>query len=180
MFSTEKSVLLVIDVQGKLADLVIDSTHLIQHIQVLTETANYLDIPIIYTEQVPEKIGATVDSIAKNLKDIEPITKRTFSCCGEQRFLQELASHKRDEIIITGIETHVCVYQTVYDLLHQNYNVKVVKDAVSSRKEKDYQTALQQMELMGAKLTTTEMMICELIKGADHARFKDIMKFLKQ
>ncbi len=180
MFSADNSLLLVIDVQGKLADLVRDSTHLIQHIQVLTQTANYLEIPIIYTEQVPEKIGPTVPSIAQNLENVEPITKRMFSCCGEQRFLQELNEYDRNEIIVTGIEAHVCVYQTVYDLLNQSFNVKVVRDAVSSRKDHDYQTALQQMEILGAKLTTTEMMICELIKGADHARFKDVMKFLKQ
>ena len=179
MFSPEKSLLLIIDVQGKLVDLVVDSEHLTKHIEALIKTAQMLHIPIIYTEQVPEKIGATVPHLQALLKD-DPIPKRTFSCCGEQRFVRALQELKRDQIIVAGIETHVCVYQTVYDLLHQHYQVKLVEDAVAARAQRDHDLAINHAESLGAQLTSTEMIICELIKGADHERFRDIIQFLKQ
>ncbi|MFT5387967.1 MAG: nicotinamidase-related amidase [Candidatus Omnitrophota bacterium] len=179
MFDPDNCILLIIDIQGKLSELVLNSSAVIKNTAVLAQTANYLNIPIIYTEQVPEKIGATVNDVKKHLQEIDPITKRTFSCCGEQKFIKSLSELNRNNIIVVGMEAHVCVYQTVYDLISKNYIVKVVKDAVSSRNEDDYNIAMHHMDQCKAQMTTTEMILCELIKSADHERFKDIMAFLK-
>ena len=179
MFVADNTLLLIIDIQGKLADLVNNSDRVIKNAQILVKTANILQIPILYTEQVPEKIGLTIAPL-KNLLPEDPIVKRTFSCCGEQHFVQRLESYQRDQIIVSGIETHICVYQTVYDLIQKSYDVKVIQDAVSSRKREDHQLALRQMEFIGSQLTTTEMIIYEIIKGSDNDHFKEIVSFLKE
>ncbi len=179
MFSPEQSVLVVIDVQGKLAHLTYDKDKLFSNIQALIKVAKYLKIPILLTEQMPEKIGATVTEVASLLKNVKPIKKTSFSCCGQGEFITALRQEKRKEIIVCGIETHVCVYQTVFDLREQQYDVQVVVDAVSSRTAENKQIALDRMKTLGADLTCTEMLATELLRTAKHEKFKEILSLIK-
>ncbi len=178
-FSPEKAVLVVIDVQGKLAYLMHDREMLFKHIQALILAADYLNVPVIFTEQVPDKIGFTVPEIANHFKTRKPIIKETFSCFGAKEFQKVLSSLKRKEIILCGIETHVCLFQTAYDLLEAKYNVQVVADAVSSRTKENKEIALKRLELLGADLTSAEMLATELLNTSKHPKFKEVLKLIR-
>lgn len=178
-FSPDQSVLVIIDVQGNLALAVEEHTSMIRHIQSLIQIAQYLGVPIIYSEQVPDKIGETIKDVARFLDNAKPVIKKTFSCCGAEEFNQKLAALKRPQVIICGIEAHVCVYQTVMDLIKNDYFVQVVVDAVSSRNGLNKKIAFKRIEQSGAFLTTTEMIATELLKTSAHPQFKDILRLIK-
>ena len=179
MFSPENTILLVIDIQGKLARLMHKRDQLFRNVATLVQSASLLEMPMIITEQVPEKIGATIPEITKFIKHYQPITKSCFSCCGENQFLKELEGLNRKQIIVTGIESHVCVYQTVCDLLSRHFDVQIVGDAVSSRTEANKQSGLDRISALGGGITCTEMIICELLKGCEHDKFKEIINLIK-
>ena len=128
---------------------------------------------------MPEKIGKTAPEIAGLLKNHTPTTKACFSCCGEDSFTQKLNALNRKQVIVTGIEAHVCVYQTVCDLLGMGYDVQVVGDAVSSRTEENKHFAIDRIKSLGGGITSTEMILCELIKTSQHPRFKAVMGLIK-
>jgi len=179
MFSADNSVLLVIDVQEKLAKHMSEKDSLYKNIQSLIHAAQYLEIPILTTEQVPDKIGKTIPEIVGLLKDSPVIEKSSFSCCGQELFVQELEALNKRQIIISGIEAHICVYQTVSDLISLGYEVQVVEDAISSRTIQNKKLAIKRINSMGAKLTSTEMILCELLKTAEHEKFRDVLKLIK-
>ena len=179
MFRIQNAVLLIIDVQGKLASLMHEKGQLFTRLKGLIRAAQILEIPIIYTEQVPEKIGKTVPEVAELFKNQPPITKTSFSCWGSDPFQKKLLGLKRKQIFVAGIETHVCVYQTVADLLEAKFEVQVVADAVSARSCSNHQIAIERMKTLGAGITCLEMITCELLRTADHAQFKDILALIK-
>jgi len=179
MFSPEKAILLVIDIQGKLARLMHRRDQLFRNVSMLIQTASILEMPVVVTEQVPEKIGKTIPEIAKLLKDYQPIIKQCFSCCREDRFVKELETLNRKQIVVSGIEAHVCIYQTVCDLLSENFEIQVVGDAVSSRTETNKYFGLDRIKQLGGGVTSTEMIICELLKTCEHPRFKEIVNLIK-
>ena len=179
MFVPGKSVLLVIDVQGKLAYLMHEKENLFKHIQGLIKMAGYLKIPILVTEQVPEKIGPTIPEVTQLLPRFQPIKKVAFSCCLENTFLAKLKLLQRKQIIVCGIEAHVCVVQTVFDLVKKKYAVQVVADAVSSRHLKNKTIALDRIQSMGAEVTTTEMIATELLRTSTHPQFKEILNLIR-
>lgn len=180
MFSVEQSVLLVIDVQGKLAHLMHQKEDLFRNIGRMIQAAQILEIPMVVTEQAPDKIGTTIPEIAVLLKNHQVIAKGSFSCYGQPDFLKKLKQLNRRQVIVSGIETHVCVYQTVCDLLDQGMEVQVVADAVSSRTKGNKTVALQRLRSLGAGVTTTEMILCELLKTCEHPGFRDVMGLIKQ
>jgi nicotinamidase-related amidase len=179
MFLPSNAILLVIDIQGKLARLMHKKDELFRNASKLIQTATFLDIPVIVTEQAPDKIGKTIPEITKFLDKIQPITKSSFSCCGENRFLRELEALKRKQIIVIGIEAHVCVYQTASELLNKDFQVQVVADAVSSRTESNKYFGLDRIKSIGVGMTSTEMIICELLRTCEHPRFKEIVNLIK-
>lgn len=179
MFSIANSALLVIDVQGNLAQRMFKAEHLLERISLCIKAAKIMELPIIYTEQIPAKLGKTTPAIAELLRDIDPIEKATFSCWESPGFVQKLQSLKRQQIFIVGIEAHVCVFQTVSDLLKANFKVQVVTDAVSSRNEDNKLIALTRMKDLGAILTSTEMMATELMRTAEYQHFKEILSLIK-
>ena len=179
MFTVNQTVLLVIDIQGKLAHSMQDKDRLFKNIQAMIKGAQILQIPILWTEQVPEKIGNTIPEIASLLKDQQPIEKVSFSCVPNKRFMEALSALNRKQIVIVGIETHVCVYQTACDLLDEGYKVQVVSDSVSSRSSENKQTALDSLKHRGVPLTCVEMILCELLKTSEDSRFKEILKLMK-
>ena len=133
MLDIENCSLVVIDVQGKLAQLMHDKEVLFKNIQILIQAGKILNIPILWCQQCPDSLGQTVPEIAKLLSDIEPVNKASFSCCGDKQFNDKLSHLSVNQVLICGIETHVCIYQTTVDLINMGLGVNVIADAVSSR-----------------------------------------------
>jgi nicotinamidase-related amidase len=175
------AVLVVVDVQGKLAGFMYDHEFLFANIERLIKIAQIMEIPILWTEQAPEKIGATVEPIAQLLSPrLKPIPKRSFSCYACPEFRQSIDALGRRHVIICGIETHVCIHQTARDLKLHGYEVSVVADAVSSRTQNNKTIALEDLRQKGVTITSAEMAVCALMGGADHPKFKDVMANIKR
>ena len=179
MLNTEHTLLLVIDVQGKLADLAWRSERLRSNIRVLIEGMKILGVPMLATEQYPKGLGPTVEAIAGALGDAPVIEKNSFSCCGEFNFELKLNELHKTDIIVCGIETHVCVYQTARDLLDLGYNVHLVTDAVSSRTEDNWKLGIEKCKSLGAKMTGTEMALFEMLRKSGTEEFKAVSKLVK-
>lgn len=180
MLKPENSCLVIIDVQGRLAQAMYNSDGLFKNIQILIKACKILSIPIIWCQQLPEKLGVTIPQIANLLKDeVKPINKACFSCCGQDEFKRKLGELGRNQILLAGIEAHVCVYQTALDLLAAGREVHLISDAVSSRTIDNKQVALQRLASEGAKISSTEMAIFELVKTAGHPQFKQIAELVK-
>jgi len=179
MLEIQNACLVVVDVQGKLAQLMVDKDSLFKNIRILIQAAKILDIPILWCQQVPEALGPTVPEIAELLADEEPIDKACFSCCGEERFTAELNALGKEQVLLCGIEAHICVYQTAMDLMEGGLDVTVVADAVSSRTEQNRETALDRLSAEGANISSTEMTLFELLKTARHPQFREIARLVK-
>jgi nicotinamidase-related amidase len=194
--------LIVVDVQGKLAQLMAGKESLFKNIQILIQAAQILEIPILWCQQVPEALGPTVPEIAELLtgtrvegvppsnrgqdardtrvwRPVEPINKASFSCCGQEQFNAELNALGKEQVILCGIETHVCIYQTAMDLMEGGLDVTIIADAVSSRTEQNRHIALTRLAAEGAHISSTEMTLFELLKTAKHPQFKDIARLVK-
>jgi len=179
MLEIHNCCLIVVDVQGKLAQLMVAKEALFKNIRILIQAARILDIPILWCQQVPEALGPTVPEIAELLTGIEPIDKAGFSCCGQEKFSAELNALGREQALLCGIETHVCIYQTAMDLMEGGLDVTIVADAVSSRTEQNRQIALTRLAAEGAHISSTEMALFELLKTATHPQFKQVAKLVK-
>ncbi|MFH1446138.1 MAG: hydrolase [Chloroflexota bacterium] len=179
MLNSEESILVVIDVQGKLVHVVEDSSLILTNIQKLIMGAQALNIPIIVTNQVPEKLGTTTPEIAELLPEVEPISRTSFSCLREIQFMVRLNELACKQIILCGLEAHICLYQSALDLLEAGYEVYYVVDAISARAAVNKQTAITRVIAAGAKLTTVEMLLFEMLRDARHPAFKAIAKIIK-
>jgi len=179
MFTAENSALVIIDIQEKLFRVMYEKEALSSNIQKLIKGIQIMDIPIIVTEQNPDGLGLTIPEISNILPGLQPIPKFSFSCCGEEDFQRKLEELHRKQVLITGIETHICVYQTAIDLLSSGYEVQIVADCVSSRTQENRDLALNRMSMEGALLTSTEMVLFELLKTAKEERFKAISAIVK-
>ena len=170
---------LVIDYQEKLAPHMFDGDQVSKNVEVLIQGLQVLEIPLIVTQQYTNGLGRTIPSIENYLKDIDKIEKISFSCCGEDKFVQNLKKSGRKIVIISGIEAHVCVLQTTIDLVNTGYQPVVVDDCISSRKINDKQIALKRMIEEGAIITTFESILFELCQIAGNEKFKAISKLVK-
>ena len=180
MLTTEQSVLVIIDVQGKLAQVMQQSAELHKQLGILIQGAQLFDIPILWVEQLPDKLGGTTAELAELLsRTTQAIPKSFFSAWQSPDFQQQLARLNRSNIILAGIETHVCVYQTCQDLLANRYKVHLVADAVSSRTCENKQLGIQMMTQLGAKITNTESCLFELQHQACGERFKSLLTLIK-
>ena len=181
MLDIENTALAVIDLQGKLAAMVHEHKKVLMQIQHFIKAAEAFALPVLWSEQAPDKIGETVGSIKDLLHPlVKPVHKRSFSCWGSPEYVEHLKKLNRRQILVTGIETHVCVYQTARDLHSHGYQVYVIADAVSSRQEFDHHMAIARMRDEGITITTMEMAICELLKTADHPKFKKVIAHIKR
>jgi len=179
MLTVRDSLLVVVDIQESLARVMHGRDALFENLQKMIKGARILEIPMIATEQVPEKLGGTVPEISPLLENASPIPKSSFSCCGEDRFMRELDGIKRKQILMAGIESHVCVFQTTADLIRMGYDVHIVTDCISSRTEENRAVGIERMRDEGATITSTEMALFELIKGAGGERFREISRLVK-
>jgi len=156
-----------------------DKEILFKNIRILIKSAEILDIPILWSQQCPDSLGPTKPEIAQLLTDCEPINKAAFSCCGQEQFNIRLNELNRQQALLCGIETHVCIYQTAIDLLRKGFSVDVIADAVSSRILENKETALQRLTHEGVNISSTEMALFELLRTAEHPQFKNIAKLIK-
>lgn len=180
MLLKENTGLVVVDVQGKLAHMMHEKDQLFQNLQILIQGAKALELPIIWIEQYPKGLGPTVPEIANLLTDIsEPVTKKTFSACLTENFMAKLKDINRKQLLICGIEAHICVYQTTRSLLTEGYEVNVVVDAVSSRTAENRNIGIQKMLSKGAEITSVEMALYELLQVAEGEQFRQILQLVK-
>jgi nicotinamidase-related amidase len=170
-------VLLVVDVQDRLIETIADHAAVVQNIMALVKTAETLGVPVLATEQ--EKLGDTVPEI-RSLLTSSPVRKTTFSCCGDVAFLSKLNATHRKVVIVSGIETHICVVQTALDLLKHGSRALLVRDATSSHTTIDRDTALERAKDAGATITTTEAIIYELTERAGTEEFRKILEIVKE
>ena len=179
MLTPENTILVIIDVQEKLARAMLDKEVLVQNAAKMVSGAKILGVPIIRTEQNPNGLGRTVPELEELLPDVEPISKLSFSCCGEPRFMNELQGSARRQILVGGIESHVCVYQTVLDLAALNYEVQVLADVVSSRTAENRNIGLDRCREAGASLTSVETVLFEMLRAAEGEKFKQMLRVVK-
>jgi nicotinamidase-related amidase len=175
--SSGDTALLVIDLQEKLLPLIPDSATLLANTTFLLEVARLLEMPIQATEQYPKGLGPTVPQLLPLLP--KRLEKTGFSCCSLPEIAREFHLGARIRVLVAGIEAHVCVMQTVLDLLAIDFRVYVPVDAVASRSKLDKDVALARLENAGAILTSTEACAFEWIGGSHHPRFKEISKLVQ-
>lgn len=176
-----QAVLIVVDVQDVLMKQMNQEVgkNVIRNIRILLAFAKEMAIPVLITEQYPKGLGKTVPEIKMELGSILPMEKVSFSCCGVETFNNKLNRSGRKQIILTGIETHVCVLQTADDLIRKGHEVHVVADAICSRRKLDWGIGLRWMEKRGAMISTTEIIAFQLLKEAGTEEFRELSKLLK-
>lgn len=179
MLTCADTVLLVVDIQDKLVRAMHAREELVLRAQQLVQGARVLDVPILCTEQNPKGLGPTVPEIAAHMPAVQPISKFSFGCCACEDFMRALQATARRNVLIAGIETHVCVYQTALELIAKSYRVEVVADACSSRTVQNKQTGLEKMREAGAAVTSVETALFELLKVAEGPLFKQILSIVK-
>ncbi len=176
LLKREESVLVVIDIQEKLMPTIAEGTRVIANTARLLQFAKIIDLPVILSEQ--DKLGATVPEIKQELAGYAPAVKISFDALLCDAFAEQLHRLNRKAIILTGVETHVCVTQTALHAL-PDYTVHVVSDAVSSRTQENRQVGLERMRQHGAIITSTEMVMFELLKRAGTDEFKKVLPLVK-
>ncbi|MBE1236334.1 hydrolase [Phaeovibrio sulfidiphilus] len=169
------SILVCIDVQTKLCPAMGNLQQVLKNGTRLLKGAKILDVPVLVTEQYPKGVGPTVGTFLIDLPPNSIIEKNTFSSVLAPAFLDRLKTHsQREQIILFGMETHVCVLQTALDLVREGWTVFVVKDAVSSRTQENESLGLQRMQAAGVNVVSTEMVLFEWLEGKDNPKFKEI------
>ncbi|RBP85750.1 hydrolase [Marinomonas rhizomae] len=179
MLRKDQTGLVVIDVQGKLATIVHDSEAFISNLVKLVKAAKLLGLPILWLEQNPEKLGETVPELQEALDMVEPITKYSFSACGEPTFVDAVKNTKVKTWLISGIEAHICVYQTALGLLDLGYEVELVSDCVSSRAIQNKEMAFAKLVRKGTEVTSLEMCLFELIGDCRADEFREALSLIK-
>lgn len=179
MLIQENTGLVIIDVQGKLAQIIYESDQLILNLEKLIKGCQILSIPIIWLEQNPKGLGSTIPELQKLLSDIKPIEKYSFNAFDNENFQQAILESKKTQWLLCGIETHICVYQTALGILSQHFEAEVVTDCVSSRSNNNKEMALRKLEQKGVGLTTVEMCLYELMKSSKNENFKEILNLIR-
>jgi isochorismate hydrolase len=179
VLTSETTLLIVIDVQGNLARVVAESESAIRAVTQLVQGANLLEIPVLLTAQVPEKIGHTIPEIAGLLPDQTELPRVHFSIWQDAAVQQAIRTSGRCQLLLCGFEAHICLYQSSLDLISDGFEVYLVADAVSSRNPYNKTIALQELAKQGVHLTTVEMALFSLLRSAQHPAFKPISKIIK-
>lgn len=181
MLTIENTCLVVVDIQEKLFKVMHNRDQVLRNSAILVKIAQVLDIPILWCQQVPDALGPTVHDLwGLFMKaEIEPMDKTTFSCCGNEAFMKRIDELKSQTAIVCGIESHVCVFQTVMELIQHGLSVHVVADAVSSRTNENKQIGLHRVAEGGAVITSTEMLMFELLRDSKHPKFRELAKLIK-
>jgi nicotinamidase-related amidase len=179
MLNELEAVLVMVDFQGKLFQIVDRSELVVPNALRMVKGCQALGVPILATAQVPEKLGPILEELKEPLNGVDIIAKAHFSALREPDFMLALEETKRRQVILTGIEAHVCVLQTGFDLLDSGYQVHVVSDGVFSRRSENHQLALKRLQERGATLSSVEIALFEMVRTSKHPAFKTISKLVK-
>lgn len=179
MLTTDNALLLVIDFQDRLMPSIHLRDRLAKKAAAIIAGCRILDVPILLTQQYTKGLGDTIPEVKRALGEFEPIEKLTFSCCETADFKEKLQESGRKNVIVTGVEAHICVQQTVLELLEDEYSVYVAADCIGSRFDTDRRYAEKRMEKAGAVLTTMESILFEMLVRADHPKRKEISNLVK-
>lgn len=181
IFEPAHTVLVIIDIQEKLLNAAYNSLSIKKNIDILTKTAEVLNIPVFITEQYPKGLGSTISLITGNLSETTNIIceKTDFNAFANKEIFKKFKKIKKKQVLICGIETHICVHQSAAELLRNGFKVSVVTDASGSRSESEHQCGLENIRQNGGCIKTTEMIIFELLKTAKHPKFKEIQTLIK-
>lgn len=179
LLNSQESVLLIVDVQESFRKHIADFANLTRNISILVEASKILRLPVIVTEQYPQGLGNTVAEISACLGDHKQFEKSCFSCCQSADFMSALADLGRKQVVVTGIEAHVCVNQTVHDLLAEGYSPHIITDAVSSRSHKNKEIGIEKMLSAGAIVSSVEMALFEMLVESGTENFKAIQRLVK-
>jgi nicotinamidase-related amidase len=179
MLKIADTALLLVDVQGKLAHAMHDRDVLFDHLQRLIRGSRLLNLPLVWAEQNPDGLGPTIWQVADLLTDLQPIPKMSFSCCAEEGIMRALRATGCGNILIAGIETHICVYQTAVELADLQFHVEVVADACSSRTAANKHIGLLKCRDAGVAVTSVETLLFELAGTARDSRFKQLLEIVK-
>jgi nicotinamidase-related amidase len=174
-----RTALVVVDVQEAFRTAVLDFEQVARNAGILVQAARTLDLPVLVTEQYPKGLGATVPEVAEHLNGVGPLEKLAFSAVDAAGFESGLGDGGRDQVLLCGIESHVCVNQTAADLLAGGRDVHVAVDGVTSRTERNRDLGLHKMEQAGATLTSVETALFELLRVAGTPEFKEVQRLIK-
>ena len=177
----QHSQLLVIDIQERLASAMPDEVleKIVVNTQILLTAANDLDIPVLHSEQYPKGLGNTVAAIAEHFPESSSVTKTSFSCSDAEGFNDLIATQKRQQVIIVGMESHVCVLQTALQLQQKGYAVFIVEDAICSREKFNHKNALKRLRQSDIVVTNVESVLFEWLRDASHPQFKKLSTLIK-
>ncbi|MEM2145349.1 MAG: hydrolase [Candidatus Jordarchaeaceae archaeon] len=179
LLTRENTALLIIDVQEKLYAVMHDKEKILGNILKLIDFAKIMGLPIILTEQYPKGLGRTIKQIKDKIPETAPLEKTAFNCFGAEGFKELLQKNKITTLIITGIETHVCVSQTALDAIDKSITACVISDATTSRTKENWHVGLERMRDNGTIISSTEMVMYELLKDAKNPEFKQAQPLLK-
>ena len=174
----EDALLLIVDVQERLLPAMFEAERVVRNCALLARAARLLGLPVVVTEQYPEKLGATAPMVADALGTVAPISKMLFSACTAET-MEQVRDSGRTTVLLCGLETHVCVMQTALDLIENGFIVFVPDNAVSSRYESDKTAGLQRMHHAGVVPASTESAVFELLRQAGTPEFKALLPFIK-
>jgi nicotinamidase-related amidase len=173
------TLLVIVDIQTRLLNVMFEKERLLTNCRKLIKAAKMLEVPMLMTEQYPKGMGPTDPQIVELLEGVDNLAKVSFSCCGADDFNRKLRESGKKQLVVMGIEAHVCVLQTVLDLIHREYFAFVPYDAVSSRKEGDYLNALDRMRQAGISIGSVESAVFELLEKAGTQVFKEVARLIK-
>lgn len=179
--SADETALLVVDVQERLMAAMAEEvrSRTVKNIGILLALSSRMGLPAVATEQYPKGLGRTLPEIREALPGFQPLEKNTFSCLGASGFMDRIPAERTRHVVVTGCETHVCVFQTVCDLLESGLDVHVPSDAVCSRTSSNWETGLRLMERAGAVITSTETVVFDCLRVAGTEDFKFMSRLLK-
>lgn len=179
LFTSEDSVVLLIDYQERFVPVLPENEGTVKNIKLLLSGANIYGIPVVVTEQVPEKLGSTIGELKDYLHKAKYFYKKTMSCCGQIGFLEELKSRGVKHIAVCGIEAHVCVLQTCLDLIHNGFQVHLVCDAITARVLYNKGVAIEKMKNAGVIISSVETILFEIAYTAGTEEFKQLQRLFK-
>jgi nicotinamidase-related amidase len=179
LLDSKNTAMVVVDMQDKLIPLMGRKDRLLADMNTLLRLATLFEIPIVLTEQYTKWLGTTIPDVKESLPLYDPIHKMAFNCCEVDDFNRRLESHDAENIILAGIETHICVYQTCFSLLKRGYQVHVPQDAVDSRTDENRRVGLGLMRDAGAVLTSTETIVYQVLKRAGTKEFKTMLRMIR-
>lgn len=180
MLEIENSVIVLIDIQERLVTMLNKQEPVVKASSKLINAANIMNIPAVLTEQYPQGLGKTVFDVATAMDESNSVIEKTsFSAMQTPEFAEKIKSLGKQTIIIGGIETHICVYQTVLDLINEGFNVVVAKDACASRSTDCFKTGIELMKDAGAKISNVETILFELLKTSKNPYFKAVQALVK-